>query len=157
MKNIQVNRISEDDRIANTRLLSSFELMFGSYHFKHILDVLHENGKFFGTMNRIKAGSYFYNLFFKEGGTSEKFHMEINRGITLDHIPGEPVLEFRCSVFDPFADEFERCKKPFGAPPDPTIKESVFRFAFSFKDELIYTIRIPGKCTHVIKPLIDNN
>jgi hypothetical protein len=77
---------------------------------------------FFGKMNCDKACGYFHNIFFGKNGISEKFHMEINTGISLDNYPGEFVMELRCSCYDPFTDNISSVKKRFGEKPDPLIE-----------------------------------
>jgi hypothetical protein len=157
MKEVMISRVTELEQLVNTRLLTSFQFHFSSNDCYNLREILHPNGVFFGKMNREKACGYFHNIFYGKGGTSEKFHMEINTGIALDRYPGEFVMEIRCSSYDPFTDDIAMVKKPFGANPDPKIHESVFRFAFSFKQDKIYTIRIPGKCISDPKPFIENN
>jgi hypothetical protein len=157
MSTFKITHISETDKIVSQRLLDTFKTIFSSTNFSHLKDILHNEGVFFGKMNRDKACGYFYNLFFNEGGTSEKFHIQFLRGITLDRYAGENVLEIRCSEFDPFTFDYAVINKKFGDELDLTINESIFRFAFSFKDDQIYTIRIPGKCTADLKNLIKNN
>ena len=152
-----ISRVTELEQLVNTRLLTSFQFHFSSNDFYNLREILHPNGVYFGKMNREKACGYFHNIFFGKGGTSEKFHMEINTGIAMDRYPGEFVMELRCSCYDPFTDRITSVKKTFGEKPDPHIDESVYRFAFSFKDEKIFTIRIPGKCISDPKPFIENN
>lgn len=82
--------------------------------------------------------------------------MDVHKGISIDHLPGEPVLELRVSYFDPFCDDSE-IENKFGDMPNLKFEESVFRFAFTFKDGLIFTIRIPKKCTADIINLSQNN
>ena len=83
--------------------------------------------------------------------------MEVNKGISMDDIPGEVVLELRCSDFNPFTDDAERLNKEFGEAPYLSINELIYRFAFSFKEEKISSIRIPRKCVSVINKVIQNN
>ena len=157
MKEIMILRVSELEQLLNTRLLTKFQYVFSANDCSSLIEILHPNGIFFGKMNCDKACGYFHNIFFGKNGISEKFHTEINTGISLDHYPGEFVMELRCSCYDPFTDSITSVKKTFGEKPDPLINESVYRFAFSFKDEKIFTIRIPGKCISDPKPFIENN
>ncbi len=157
MSNTKIFRVTEDEQFINMRLLTTFEFIFSANDFHNLQGILHDNGRYFGKMNKEKACGYFYHLFFKKGGTSEKFQLHTLRGITLDHTPGETVLELRCSNQNPFIDDRAVEKRNFGEAPDTSIDEKVYRFAFSFKDEKIYSIRIPGKCTADIKKLTLNN
>ena len=87
---------------------------------------------------------------------AEKYWMDVHKGISIDHLPGEAVLELRVSYFDPFCDDSE-IENKFGDKPNLKFEESVFRFAFTFKDGLIFTIRVPKKCTADILNLSQNN
>jgi len=118
---------------------------------------LHEDGRYFENMNNKRALGYFYNLFFKNGGTSEKYNLEINNGISLDHLPGEAVVEFRYSTCYPQSELAHLVKKQFGEKPDSRIEELVLRLAFTFCDDKIKTIRIPRKAIGDINRLIINN
>ena len=51
----------------------------------------------------------------------------------------------------------EKLNKEFGEAPDLSINELIYRFAFSFKEEKISSIRIPRKCVSVINKVIQNN
>jgi len=152
-----VNRVSGVEQMLNTRLLSTFECIFSASDFNNLKGILHPSGKYFGKLNYLKACGYFYTLFFGKDGSSEKFHMEVNRGVSMDQFAGEAVLELRCSTFDPFSDNPKKVKKEFGEKADQSINETVYRFAFSFKDDKIFTIRIPGKCCSEITNMIQNN
>jgi hypothetical protein len=157
VKTTFIQRCTEEEQKFNSRLLMTFECIFSANSFNNLKEILHPEGKYFEKMNRQKACGYFYNLFFGKDGSSEKFHMEVNRGISMDFKPGEIVLELRCSTFDPFCDNISITKKAFGTKPDPFINEKVYLFAFSFKDEKIFSIRVPKKCVHEITKLISNN
>ena len=75
----------------------------------------------------------------------------------MDNKPGEVVLELRCSNFDPFTDNISIVDKAFGEKPDSSIDETIYRFAFSFKDEKIYSIRVPSKSISENNKLKENN
>lgn len=157
MKTVLIQRFTEEEQQFNTRLLSTFETMFSANSFNKLKDILHSKGTYFGKMNREKACGLFFTIFFGKDGCNEKFHMEVNKGISMDHIPGEVVLELRCSDFNPFTDDADRLNKEFGEAPDSSINEIIHRFAFSFKDEKIFSVRIPGKCIPDSSSLIYNN
>ena len=67
------------------------------------------------------------------------------------------MLEFRWSDFDPFNDSQVLKKRFFGAEEDKSINERVIRLAFSFKDELIYSISIPNTFTGSLESMKCNN
>ena len=157
MKTVLIQRFTEEEQEFNSRLLSTFETMFSANAFNKLKGILHPEGTYFGKMNREKACGHFYNIFFGKDGCSEKFNMEVNKGISMDHIPGEVVLELRCSDFNPFTDDAEKLNKEFGEAPDLSINELIYRFAFSFKEEKISSIRIPRKCVSVINNIVQNN
>jgi ketosteroid isomerase-like protein len=152
-----IQRFTKEEQQFNSRLLSTFETMFSANSFHNLKGILHEEGVFFGRMNREKACVYFYNIFFGDNGSSEKFNLEVNRGISMDNRPGEVVLELRCSNFDPFTDNVSIVDKAFGEKPDSSIDETIYRFAFSFKDEKIFTIRVPRKSISENNKLKENN
>ena len=152
-----IQRFTIEEQQFNSRLLSTFETMFSANSFHNLKGILHAEGVFFGRMNRDKACGYFYNIFFCENGSSEKFNLEVNRGISMDNKPGEVVLELRCSNFDPFSDNVSIVDKAFGEKPDFSIDETIYRFAFSFKDEKIYSIRVPRKSISENNKLKENN
>ena len=152
-----IQRFTKEEQQFNSRLLSTFETMFSANSFHNLKGILHAEGVFFGRMNREKACGYFYNIFFGDNGSSEKFNLEVNRGISMDNKPGEVVLELRCSNFDPFSDNISIVDKAFGEKPDYRIDETIYRFAFSFKDERIYSIRVPRKSISENNKLKENN
>jgi hypothetical protein len=146
MSTIDIRRVSLEQQVINTQLLSDFEFAFSSNDCKNIFKMLHPDGLFFNKNNRYKACGVFFNIFFGEQCIDKNFHMEVNRGVTIDKFPGEVVLEFRSSDIDPFTNDVNLINKKFGEKPDQRIKEVVHVLAFSFKDNKIFTIRIPGKC-----------
>ena len=87
MKTVLIQRFTEEEQEFNTRLLSTFETMFSANSFNKLKGILHSEGTYFGKMNREKACGHFYNIFFGKDGCSEKFNMEVNKGISMDHIP----------------------------------------------------------------------
>jgi hypothetical protein len=157
MNTIKIKLISETEKIANNLLLSAFETIFCANNYNKMKVFLHVDGCFFGRLNRDKACGYFYNLFFDEIGISKKNQIYSLKGISIDNIPGEIVLEMRCSDFGSFNADCSITKKQFGDQPDIKQNELVCRFAFSFKDCAIYSIRIPGKCIGEFEKLIKNN
>ncbi len=154
---VSINRITKQEQVNNAKLLSTFQFVFSANDFTNLKELLHPHGRFFGKMNREKVCGYFYSIFFGINGTSEKYHVQGLHGISLDASPGETVLELRCSEFDPFRDDCSLLEKNFGEKPDSRINESIHRFAFTFRDGKIFTIRIPKKCTADIEYLTQNN
>jgi hypothetical protein len=152
-----IQRVSLEEQILNTQLLSAFEYAFSSNECKNIYQLLHPHGIFFSKYNRQKACGVFHNIFFGAKRIDNIFHLEVNRGITIDNYPGEVVLEFRSSDIDPFTDDVNHMGKKFGEKPDKRIKEVVNVFAFSFKDNKIYTIRRPEKCISEFNSMLENN
>jgi hypothetical protein len=138
-----IKQFAEEDQKVNSHTLFKFECAYSACDLYTLMDLLHPEGRFFERMSRDRACGFFQNVFFGREGTSKKFNLEICRGITTDAIPGENVVEFRSSNFDPFADDIAMLDKELGELPDKRIQEIVHRFAFSFKDHQIYTIRVP--------------
>lgn len=157
MKNTMINKVTDAEKLNNTRLLQSFSFAFSANDSQNILGMLHDEGVFFGKMNKSRAIGNFYTLFFGKNGIHNKIHIEINRGFALGYLSGQEVLEFRWSDFDPFNDSQVLKKRFFGAEEDKSINERVIRLAFSFKDELIYSISIPHAFTGSLESMKCNN
>lgn len=152
-----INKVTEVEKLNNTRLLQSFSFAFSAHDSQNLLGMLHDDGAFFGKMNKSRAVGHFYTLFFGENGIQNKMHIDINRGFALGCLSGQEVLEFRWSDFDPFNDSQVLKKRFFGAEEDKSINERVIRLAFSFKDELIYSISIPHAFTGSLESMKCNN
>lgn len=145
METNNITIITEEEQIMNTHLLSTFITIFSASNFNNLKFIFHEDGVFFGNLNRQNAIGYFYNIFFSKYVSSKKNHIDINYGTTLDHLPGEMVLELRCSLKDPLSNDFTKKSNKLGDKADASIEEAVYRFAITFKDNKIFTIRIPSK------------
>ena len=157
MKNSTIVKVSEDEKLQNTNLLRVFSNAFAANDIVNIQNMLHDQGVYFGKMNKMKAIGYFYKLFFAEDGVHSKFNIDINRGFALGHFSGQEVLEFRWSDFDPFINPPTEIMKPFGTKENKAINEKIIRFAFSFKEGKIYSISIPDKFIDTLGDLIVNN
>jgi hypothetical protein len=157
MKNSTLFKVSKEEQLCNTILLSNFSAAFSACETSLILKYLHEHGIFFEKMNRTKAAGCFHKLFYAKNGINRKFGLEINQGFALGRLSGQEVLEFRWSDFNPFVDRSKEKKRNFGEPENKTFNEKVIRFAFSFKDGKIFTITIPTKFAESVTDLIDKN
>jgi hypothetical protein len=141
MNELKINKCTEKEKESHNNLLKSFSLVFGSKDPYNIGLLLHDNGLFFGGMNKIRVESYFFNFFFNKNLLSDYYNLDIEKAISMDHLPGEEVLIFRFYPLD--TDRQKLLKLP--------IEEKVMTFAFTFKDELIYTIRKPLKTLNNIR------
>ena len=135
MDAIKIQKFTEEEKQSHDNLLKSFLLVFGAKDAYNIGLLLHEDGVFFESMNKTRVESYFFNLFFNKKEIVDHYNLDIDKAISMDHLPGEEVLIFR---FYPIDDERNKLLKL-------PIEEKVFAFAFNFKDELIYRIRKPRK------------
>lgn len=149
--------ITEEEKITNSQLLETFQSSFSANSNASIIEILHPKGHFFGKMSRHRACGVFHTIFFGKNAITDKLWMDVNKGISIDHLPGEAVLELRLSYFNPFCDDESEIENKFGDKPNLKFEESVFRFAFTFKDGMIFTIRVPKKCTADILNLSQNN
>ena len=158
MRTAVITRYSLSEQTANQMLLSAFAQMMSGSNLHNISNILHEKGTFFGCFNYLKAAGIFHNMFFaKNGGTYTKENMRINEGISIDHLPGETVLEFR---FFNHCDDMMMEKfygKKFGDTEETDLGEFVVRLAVTVKDNKLYTIRIPQKCIEISYDIIQDN
>ena len=157
MNSTFICHITEEEKKRNSELLQTFRSAFSSNCNTTMLEILHPKGHFFGKMSRHKACGVFHTIFFGKNSIAEKYWMDVHKGISIDHLPGEAVLELRVSYFDPFCNDDSEIENKFGDKPNLKFEESIFRFAFTFKDGLIYSIRVPKKCTADILNLSQNN
>ena len=149
--------ITEEEKITNSQLLETFQSSFSANSNASIIEILHPKGHFFGKMSRHRACGVFHTIFFGKNAITDKLWMDVHKGISIDHLPGEAVLQLRLSNFNPFCDDESEIENKFGDKPNLKFEESVFRFAFTFKDGMIFTIRVPKKCTADILNLSQNN
>jgi hypothetical protein len=128
-----INKFSHEERIVNEKLLTSFTHVFASHDVYNFGLIFHDKGIFFEKMSKTRVESYFFALYFQPNGIGDYYDIEVERAISTDHLPGEVVLKFNCAQF-----RTER-EENLGIMPE----KKVFYFAFTFKDELIYSIRVP--------------
>ncbi len=105
--------------------------------------LLHPEGTFYDDYKYDEGVKRLHMLF--EKLSTKNFYVELNNGYTADHFPYEHVIEFRCSHFDDFGGSRKPAKKKFGTPSDKSIKEIVFYLAFSYKENKVFSVRIPEK------------
>ena len=156
MKQVVINKCSEIDRTVHARIIKVFKATFCACDFDHFSQLLHPRGVFFGGLSKEKAVGTFYKILFSKEGPSACSQIDVNYGISFDHEPGQFVIEFRCSNYIPLENGIYK-KRQFGEEIDPSIEDSIYRFALTFKDAKIYTIRIPNKVQGNVDYLIANN
>jgi len=105
--------------------------------------LLHPEGTFFENL-KYDEGVMKINMLF-EKLSAKNFYIELNNGYTADHLPYENVIEFRCSHFDDFGGRRKPAENKFGTPSDKSIREIVFYLAFSYKENKVFSVRIPEK------------
>ena len=157
MKSTFICSITEEEKITNSQLLETFQSGFSSNSNSTMMEIFHPKGHFFGKMSRHRACGVFHTIFFGKNAITDKLWMDVHKGISIDHLPGEAVLELRLSYFNPFCDDDSEIENKFGDKPNLKFEESVFRCAITIKDGLIFTIRVPKKCTADIINLSQNN
>jgi len=152
-----IHKISKNEQEANANILKAFAFAYASKDVQNIKNLLHSYGRYFGKMNKEMALGYFFGIFNGPNGIKNKYHIVENEGVSCDHLPDEMVLEIRCSDWDPFSGEIPWRSKKFGDAVDHEMKEVIHRFAFSFKEGKIFTIRKPHKAIGLGNPVIELN
>ena len=84
-----INKVTDAEKLNNTRLLQSFSFAFSAHDSQNILGMLHDDGVFFGKMNKSRAIGHFYTLFFWKNGIQNKMHIDIKSGFALGYISGQ--------------------------------------------------------------------
>ena len=105
MKSTFICSITEEEKITNSQLLETFQSSFSANSNASIIEILHPKGYFFGKMSMYKACGVFHTIFFGKNAITDKLWMDVHKGISIDHLPGEAVLELRLSYFNPFCDD----------------------------------------------------
>jgi hypothetical protein len=141
----EIIKYSETEMQTNANLLKSFSMVFSFCDAYSTGAILHDKGIFFEKMNKNKAEAYFFNLFMGSNSIGQYWDIEVNSAISIDHIPGQEVLEF---CLYPFCEEGKESNR---------VVSKVFTFAFSFKDGLIYSIRKPKRILRDKKRLEEMN
>lgn len=166
MHQATIKRPSPEEINTNTQLLKTFEKLFSSKNYYGIMDLFHREGSYFDRFTYPVLMPYFFailqsrmGLMNVTGPFSKVIHerqslydhicIGINHGFSTDYQPGQVVVEFRFGVIDPFCHEEQdpsiTLLKKLGEPADRKIAEAVFRFALTFKDGKIFTLRHPKK------------
>ena len=157
MNKALIHKISKNEQESNANILKAFAFAYASKDVQNIKNLLHTFGRYFGKMNKEMAAGYFFGIFNGPNGIKDKYHIVENEGVSCDHLPGEMVLEIRCSDRDPFSGEIPWRSKKFGDAVDHEMKEVIHRFAFSFKEGKIFTIRKPHEAIGLGNPVIELN
>jgi hypothetical protein len=151
MHQVSINRPTREEIKTNSKLLYAFVNLFKMKNHREIVELLHPKGRFFNLPSPATAEGYFFEILKTRYGISEHFCMHVNYGFSMDHKPGEHVVEFRFMDFDPFthpeADPTKNLAKQLGEPGDDDLKELIYRYAITFKDGKIYTLRHPKRFT----------
>lgn len=168
MHQATIKRPSPEEVQTNDQLLKTFEGFFTSKNYFEIASLFHREGTYFEHFNypallaffclifRSKTGIHnitgtFDNVFQTRQTLTEHFCIGINHGFSTDHQPGQVVVEFRFGLFDPFNhpefDSDKKLSKELGDPCDHNLLEVVYRFALSFKDGKIFSLRNPKQFT----------
>ena len=164
MHQATIKRPSPEEVQTNEQLLKSFEGFFTSKNYMEILSLFHREGTYFEHFNYPALMAFFCLIFRSTTGVhnitgtfekviptrqslTEHFCIGINHGFSNDHLPGQVVVEFRFALFNPFnhpeLDSDKKLSRELGDPCDHNLLEVVCRFALTFKDGKIYTLRHP--------------
>lgn len=157
MNQFAVKQISEKEMQENAAVLANFKCAFLNRDLEELESLMHEKGVFFSRMKKQAALSYLFSCLKKVRTLDKGFHMEVNYGYSVDHVPCEPVLEFRYPDFNPFEDDIDEFKSAFGSAENVSRNEIVFLFAFDFKDGQIAGIRHPSMCDESLDRYIKLN
>jgi hypothetical protein len=149
-------------QVINDKILDSFIQAFKLLDYQILAEILYEDGLFLENLSKNEAIDYFQKLFQDEKtGLVNYNFIKFYHGTSLDVLPGSEMLEIRFACCS-FISEF-------GEMEDPFIDEQVIRFCFSFKENQIIDIRIPGnsicnleknenvKVEKLIKTLVSNS
>jgi hypothetical protein len=131
-----INTIAPKQEI-NTQILNSFIQAFKSLDTQILAKILHQDGLFLENLSKNEAIDYFQKLFQdKKTGLVNYNFIKFYHGTSIDVLPYSEMLEIRFACCS-FISEF-------GEMEDPFIDEHVIRLCFSFKENQIIEIRIPG-------------
>jgi hypothetical protein len=149
-------------QVINDKILDSFIQAFKLLDYQILAEILHEEGLFLENLSKNEALNYFQKLFQDEKtGLVNYNFIKFYHGTSLDVLPYSEMLEIRFACCS-FISEF-------GEIEDPFIDEHVIRLCFSFKENQIIDIRIPGnsicnleknenvKVEKLIKTLVSNS
>jgi hypothetical protein len=152
-----IKKSFEIENKRNSKILAAFIKAYCNKSAGEIKNILDDNGKYFDGMNKEMALDYFLKIFNGPNGIKNKYHIVDMEGITCDFRPGEIMLEIRCSDLDFFESKIPWRSKNFGEQIDKEINEIVHQFAFTFRNDKIFTIRKPKKSISLDSPIIYSN
>ena len=161
MRKNLIQKFSEEEMGMNSDLLNDFSHAFSSYDINAILDLLHDQGRFFNGMNKGKAAGVFHNMIHGPQGIKSRNSFKYNRGISLDIFPGQEVLEIRCynqRFDDDSCFDFEGYLGPkFGDPIVHSKNEIIYRFVFRYFEYKIFDLKMAQKAVSNSQKIISNN
>jgi len=156
-----IQKFSEEEMGMNSDLLNDFSHTFSSSDINAILDLLHDQGRFFNGMNKGKAAGVFYKMIHGPKGVKSRNSFKYNRGISLDIFPGQEVLEIRCyneSFDDDSCFDFEGFRGPkFGDPIVHSKNEIIYRFVFRYFEYKIFDLKMAQKAVENSQIIISKN
>ena len=152
MYQVTINRLTREEVETNTKLLIEFVALFTAKNHQDLIKLFHPKGRFFNIPARATLDGYFFEVLNTRYGVSQHFCMHVNHGFSMDHKPGEHVVEFRFMDFNPFTmgpenDPNKNLTRALGEPGDEDLKEMIYRFSLTFKDGKIFTLRHPKRFT----------
>lgn len=161
MRNNLTKRFSDREKERNSDIMNDFCYAFSASDINGLMNLLHENGRFFNDLNKGRAAGELHKMMNGPKGIKSRNAFKYNRGISLDIFPGQEVLEIRCyiqnfeddSMFD--LDGFMGPK--FGEPAVEGKNEIVYRFVFRYQDFKIIELKMAGKTIGNPKRIISNN
>lgn len=153
MSKVKIEKINASDRVVQDNLIKSFIMVFCSRDKMNFGLLLHDDGLYFDKMNKTVAEAHLFSIIFNEIEIGDLYNIQVRHGVSLDHLPGQPVIEFHCSqhkVLKTEEDEGEEYKELINNKKQ---RSKTFLFAFSFKDGIFYTIRTPKIWTDKVEEL----
>jgi hypothetical protein len=151
MSKVKIEKINVSDRIVHDNLIKTFIMVFCSRDKMNFGLLLHEDGLFFDRMNKTVAEAHLFSIIFNDIEIGGLYNIEVRNGVSIDHLPGESVLEFHCSEFKRLKTEEDEGEEYKELMNSKNHKEKIFLFSFSFQDGLIYSIRAPKVWTDKVE------
>jgi hypothetical protein len=148
MKKVDFKNFSASEREVYDTLLKSFSLVLCSRDKYNVGLLLHDEGLFFDKMNKTVAEAHLFSIIFNEIENGKLYNIEVRHGVSLDHLPGQPVMEFHCSERKVLKTKEAQRDEPIN---NKRQREKTYLFAFSFKDGIFYTIRTPKVWTDKVE------
>ena len=155
---IKTLQIDQEEIKKNEDALNDFQFSFLTKNIKRIGQLLAPKGEFFGKYSVSEAKAKLYQLMHQNENEDNIFSHIALKGFSLDHQPGQIVIEFRNPNLD--SDTFmsyPREDELFGKPPMLEFNETVMRVALEIVNGKITMLRFPTKVVADLQKYIYEN